>query len=1251
MINFTELIRKSHWTYCFVLLLFSTCLQAQTHLVKDISTAPSGITDGLSNPIEIVEANGVVFFTAASKTLGTELWKTNGTAEGTMLVKDIIAGAEGSNPSNLVAVNGVLYFSANDGINGNELWRSDGTAEGTVMVKDIYPGGWASPSNLINAGTFLLFSASDGVNGNELWRTDGTAAGTSMVKDIAPGANYSFPMNLLNINGTIYFTARDGANGNELWKTDGTLAGTVLVKDIRSGFYSSDPDNLTNINGVLFFVADDGTTGRELWKSDGTGAGTTMVKDIVAGATGSSLAYLTNVNGTLFFSAYTAATGSELWKSDGTAAGTVMVKDIAPGTMSGLWVLDHMTALGNTIFFAGFTNETGIELWKSDGTAAGTVLVKEFRAGSDHGVPKYMTVFNNELFFTANSTTEGSELWKTNGTEAGTVLFKDIIPGAGGSLPQQLVNLNGRLYFTADDGVHGNELWKTDGTPASTVMVKDAATGTSGSQIGYNTSELNGNLIFNATDDFPKPWKTDGSETGTSALVDDRGVQYQIALNGIIFFTAYDNSGKFRLWKIDAAGNKVTLGPVFSSANQLTAIGSTIYFQANDIINGAELWKTDGTDAGTVMIKDIRTGTGGSNPRGFINLNGVLFFQADNGTNGTELWKCDDGTAAGTIMVKDIQAGANGSNPDWFLNMNGTLYFAAEDGVNGRELWKSDGTAAGTTMVKDVAPGSEYSSPALWAVFNNKFYFSAYDPTHGVELWKSDGTAAGTEILKDINEGSPHSFPTDMVVVNGVFYFLAQEDTHGKELWKSDGTAEGTVLVKDITPGTISTDILNPMSYDNKLFFVAGSRLWKSEGGECNTVPLTNTADVNVTDWMEFRVINNKLFFVGITEATGDELFYYDFSNVNTPGCTQTVTFNALDSKIYGDAAFDLSASASSGLAVTYVSSNTNVATINGTKVTIVGAGEATITALQVGDKNYAAASAQQKLVVNKASQSITFAALDVKAYGDSFILGASATSGLAIVFSSSNTNVATINGNKVTIVGVGTCTITATQSGDNNYEAATAVERTLTAKSADLKLVYNGAVVSPLTLAYDKVLKNTASTLKFTIKNNGDLNLSITSMNYPTGYSVDKSTATLAPGESTEIKVTFAPTAVQEYNGVLEIISNVNIGALAGKTTVTLTGKGVLITGVEGNGAFGSELATVFPNPGKDVFRIKMLSDEAADVVFQMVSSTGEQIAANFTFEGDKTYAVDLSGKATGLYYLFVQSKGERSVFKLLKY
>src|SRR5262245_41736168 len=223
------------------------------------------------------------------------------------LVLDINPGTASSGYSQMVAIGSTTYFAADDGVNGVELWKSDGTAAGTVLVKDITPGNVGShPNFLTNVNGTLFFTADDGT-GRELWKSDGTAAGTTLVKDIYPDygccPNSAGPSTLTNVNGTLFFTAYNDTTGRELWKSDGTSAGTVLVNDIHPcGFWrryylypnSSYPSTLTNVNGTLFFTANNDTNGRELWKSDGTAAGTVLVKDIIPGTDSAAPGTLTN---------------------------------------------------------------------------------------------------------------------------------------------------------------------------------------------------------------------------------------------------------------------------------------------------------------------------------------------------------------------------------------------------------------------------------------------------------------------------------------------------------------------------------------------------------------------------------------------------------------------------------------------------------------------------------------------------------------------------------------------------------------------------------------------------------------------------------------------------------------------------------------------------------------------------------------------------------------------------------------------
>jgi ELWxxDGT repeat protein len=251
-------------------------------------------------------------------------------------------------------------------------------------------------------------------------------------------------------------------------------------------------------------------------------------------------------------------------------------------------------------------------------------------------------------------------------------------------------------------------------------------------------------------------------------------------------------------------GSNPVVGANSSYPAYLTVVGGRLYFQAQDATHGAELWKSDGTAAGTTLVKDINpTGSSRTSAGGFqmdmAVLNGILYFGADDGVNGAELWR-SDGSDAGTVMVKDIHPGtnpvigANSSYPAYLSVANGSLFFQAQDATHGAELWKSDGTAAGTVLVKDINPtGSSRSYSAGFYLnimpFHNVLYFAADDGVNGSELWRSDGTAAGTYMVGDIYPGTNpvvganSSYPAYLAVSSGTLYFQAQDATHGTEMW------------------------------------------------------------------------------------------------------------------------------------------------------------------------------------------------------------------------------------------------------------------------------------------------------------------------------------------------------------------------------------------------------------------------------------------------------------------------------------
>jgi ELWxxDGT repeat protein len=208
--------------------------------------------------------------------------------------------------------------------------------------------------------------------------------------------------------------------------------------------------------------------------------------------------------------------------------------------------------------------------------------------------------------------------------------------------------------------------------------------------------------------------------------------------------------------------------------------GDTLFFSANDGVNGYELWRSDGTAARTKRVKD-RHGGAFASPLWLTDVGGRLFFDASNGA--AALWRTD-GTAAGTAKVRAFQ----GHLPYNLTNVAGALYFVVREGpgTSGFELWRSGGTAAKTKMVKQISAGDQSPyGPTGLTDYGGTLFFAASDGVHGAELWRSNGTEAGTRMVKDINPGSGSSFPSGFTESGGSLFFAADDGAHGEELWKA----------------------------------------------------------------------------------------------------------------------------------------------------------------------------------------------------------------------------------------------------------------------------------------------------------------------------------------------------------------------------------------------------------------------------------------------------------------------------------
>lgn len=436
------------------------------------------------------------------------------------------------------------------------------------------------------------------------------------------------------------------------------------------------PRSFCNINDMMLIIASDG-----LWKSDGTTEGTVQINAAPSYIDG-PFAILGN---TAYFKSQ-----MQIWKTDGTETGTVMVMDI-PDAYS----LGTLVTAGNLVYFlVNFNNSIANKLWKTDGTAAGTSLVKDIDPTSSLSWdPRNLFVFNDNIYFKAGNSAYGTELWKSDGTDAGTVVVSDVNPGPGNGTSSlgsyYFAVYNDELYYYGgydNSGAFSIGLWKTDGTDAGTSLVKAT------SFIDHIT-EINGLLYFFAFDDGGNSgnslygqelWRSDGTAEGTYMVKDI-------------------NPGS---------------GTGVSSGSQITSINGQIVFGASDGTTGTELWASDGTDAGTHLLMDISPGLESSLGNYFTAsdaINGYLYFGANDGSIGRELW-VTDGTASGTVLVSDIWEGTDGSGPWNFHIFNGNFYFAAEQSSFNNNLW-SCGSPIGIQTIQGIQGVSIYPNPSSEQLF------------------------------------------------------------------------------------------------------------------------------------------------------------------------------------------------------------------------------------------------------------------------------------------------------------------------------------------------------------------------------------------------------------------------------------------------------------------------------------------------------------------------------------------------------
>ncbi|MES1244646.1 MAG: ELWxxDGT repeat protein [Acidobacteriota bacterium] len=904
----------------FALLLpaLAPALVAQPAMrLLDINTAPLDPGPGSSGFTSLRRAGDRLWFLGYRADLGgSEVWVSDGTPTGTQPLRTLCAGSCGNNPSLLGALGKLMLWTGDSESDRQRLWRSDGTGPGTFVLTG--PG--LRVQQVAFLGRFAYLGACSGAGTEEdcgLWRTDGSAAGTRLVHDIPGTLAWLHP-----VGDRLYYATGD-SQGYDLWRTDGSAAGTVKLHRYESP--TEPPHSPAAAGGRLFFIA--WNVGREVWTSDGTAAGTRSLTAFEEDNPFGISEWLMPVGGRVYFLAHDPVHARELWRSDGTTAGTVRVTDFAyaspfPDDIQ----RSFLAAAGDTlVFLASGDVIQPLRLWRTAGTPESTAPLPDPCDDCSFDLSYGLTESGGRVFFLVQNPGQNqtpTDLWITDGSAAGTrrlgevcatCFVESVFPWKGGvllvpSTPSQ------------------RDLWISDGTAAGTKAFTHLAG--SGSFVAENldrVEELGGSAWFFVEGESPGLWRRDNPGITRQVFVlpaygSGSLPERLAALEGKLLFLASDGVS-YRLWT--SAGTPQTTAPLdvpglalstgLEDTTELVPAAGLLFFQAGHVFEEFDLWRTDGTVAGTILLAHLPARSV------MVPYGNALYFFKDR-----QIWRTD-GTVAGTVKTGDFPedlaevefaaAGANGlylktvtlpyQTQFWFtdgttagtrqitgfpvlgvasgdpeLTASGPwMYFSWQS-----RLWKSDGTPAGTTAVEGL-PGDEFPAKLLDHQGTLYFFMTSFDSTFPLQLWRTDGTT--TTRLATFPGQDSVVFPLKLTPFGGKVFFNVDDGVHGVELWSTDGTPAGTGLVRDLLPGFHSSKPTQLTAVGGTLFFTAadelhGRELWQSDGTASSTGGTRLVQDVAPqqlsSDPRSLTPAGDRLYFTADDDAAGREVWVLPLS-------------------------------------------------------------------------------------------------------------------------------------------------------------------------------------------------------------------------------------------------------------------------------------------------------------------------------------------------------------------------------------
>ena len=866
-----------HSLPCLALAALASALPAQqaVDLLFEEVLPPSN--DSSYAPPSSIAFGGFTLFVASTPDQGAELWRTDGTAAGTSLVRDIQPGTEGSDPGGFVQAMGAVYFHARTAADGIELWRTDGTTAGTQMVLDLATGpfhGLYVSGGLLELNGALLFIGRTQQQTFRLYSTDGTPAGT---QPIADAGIYFFsevvPLLESTANGLpgvhVTTSLTQAPTGLEPWITDGTPLGTQLLLDIAPGSTSSTPTEFFGHAGKIYFTADDQVHGRELWVTDGTAAGTQLVHDSAPGSAGLDL----DVDGGVSLGGdlwYLSADG-RLWRyTDGQGAPV-------PHSLPVGVVLERteLFSVGNKIVVRTRTAE-GRTLHAFDpATIAWSELVKIPTVHPKIGWEGLAV--GGQLYFRNYAKTEGFELWSSDGTSAGTGPIASITPGIGGLGPRGMFadGTSGVYFFQAASAV-GEELHRA--TPSAASLIADLApSGPAASDGPGELTAVRGIELYSAAgpDDAVQHWSPrTGLATLTAGRVEpERFLHTSLGPRGTTFFTGRTAQTGRELWRTTGKAETTRLvldlekGPVGASIGPLVELNGALYFQGREQFD-YRVYRSDGTGPGTNVLFDaVPNATSKGVAYGLTPWNGKLYFSASGPNLEFDLF-VSDGTTAGTQKLNQVMPNVTfgtfnfydaGTHLAWVTGKTASTIF--------NDLWVTDGV---TAKKLDQFGETVKSVNAIVGTHEGQLYVFA-DTASGLGFWRVDPVTGATQKLGPFTSGLIY----EMWVANGEVY-LFKEDFPSELLHivRIDEATQSEVYLTAPIENNPYIDSIEHASVGDTLYFTARQNgiqeIYLTDGTVAGTRTLASVmpaSSVAGTPWTseprELTLVGGKLAFIG----------------------------------------------------------------------------------------------------------------------------------------------------------------------------------------------------------------------------------------------------------------------------------------------------------------------------------------------------------------------------------------------------